>query len=114
LTKIIELSVPSITECAGAIGMADKENAGMAANAQAARPISIERFIGVSLSQPQQRRLEDNAPALQEFPRLAPRDQHQEDQLSGWTSLLRHHLIDPDARVQGWLPMKTSRNLLTR
>jgi hypothetical protein len=72
LTKIIELSVPSITECAGAIGMADKENAGMAANAQAARPISIERFIGVSLSQPQQRRLEDNATALQEFPRLAP------------------------------------------
>jgi hypothetical protein len=44
-----ELSVPSITECAGAIGMADKENAGIATNAQAARPINIERFIGVSL-----------------------------------------------------------------
>jgi len=44
-----EPSVPSMTECAGAIGMADPENAGIAANAQAARPISIERFIGVSL-----------------------------------------------------------------
>ena len=29
--------------------MADPENAGIATNAQAARPISIERFIGVSL-----------------------------------------------------------------
>jgi hypothetical protein len=46
---MIELSVPSMTECAGAIGMADPENAGIATNAQAARPISIERFIGVSL-----------------------------------------------------------------
>jgi hypothetical protein len=44
-----ELSVPSMTECAGAIGIADPENAGIATNAQAARPISIERFIGVSL-----------------------------------------------------------------
>src|SRR6478672_7363742 len=44
-----ELSVPSITVCAGAIGMADKENAGIATNAQAAKPINIERFIGVSL-----------------------------------------------------------------
>jgi hypothetical protein len=74
LTRIIELSVPSMTECAGAIGMADKENAGIATNAQAARPISIERFIGVSLSQPQQRRLEDNATALREFPSWAARN----------------------------------------
>jgi len=44
-----ELSVPSITECAGAIGMADTENAGIATNAQAAKPINIERFIDVSL-----------------------------------------------------------------
>jgi len=44
-----ELSVPPITECAGAIGMADTENAGTATNAQAAKPINIERFIGVSL-----------------------------------------------------------------
>jgi hypothetical protein len=44
-----ELSVPSITECAGAIGMADTENAGIATSAQAAKPIKIERFIGVSL-----------------------------------------------------------------
>lgn len=36
--------------------MADTENAGIAINAQAARPINIERFMGVSLSQPQQRR----------------------------------------------------------
>jgi hypothetical protein len=43
-----ELSA-SMTECAGAIGMADTENAGIATNAQAARPINIERFIGVSL-----------------------------------------------------------------
>jgi hypothetical protein len=44
-----ELSVPSITECTGAIGMADTENAGIATSAQAAKPIKIERFIGVSL-----------------------------------------------------------------
>jgi hypothetical protein len=44
-----ELSVPSMTELAGAIGMADPENAGIATNAQEARPINIERFIGVSL-----------------------------------------------------------------
>jgi hypothetical protein len=44
-----ESPVPSMTECAGAIGIADPENAGIAANAQAARPINIERFIGVSL-----------------------------------------------------------------
>ena len=44
-----ELSVPSIAECAGAIGMADAENAGIATNAQAAKPINIERFISVSL-----------------------------------------------------------------
>ena len=29
--------------------MADTENAGTATNAQAAKPINIERFIGVSL-----------------------------------------------------------------
>jgi hypothetical protein len=44
-----ELSVPSVTECAGAIGMADTENAGITTSAQAAKPINIERFIGVSL-----------------------------------------------------------------
>jgi len=44
-----ELSVPAITECAGAIGTADTENVGIAKNAQAAKPINIERFIGVSL-----------------------------------------------------------------
>jgi hypothetical protein len=38
-----------MTECAGAIGMADTENAGIATSAQAAKPINIERFIGVSL-----------------------------------------------------------------
>jgi hypothetical protein len=50
-----------MTELAGAIGMAEPENAGIATKAQAARPISIERFIGVSLRVrslrgPQQRR----------------------------------------------------------
>jgi hypothetical protein len=44
-----ELSAPSITGCAGAIGIADTENAGIAINAQAAKPIKMERFIGVSL-----------------------------------------------------------------
>jgi hypothetical protein len=44
-----ELSVPSMTELAGAIGMADPENAGIATNAQTARAISIEGFTGVSL-----------------------------------------------------------------
>ncbi len=46
--------------------MADTENAGIVTNAQAARPINIERFIGVSLcaavTAPH-----DNATALQEF-----------------------------------------------
>jgi hypothetical protein len=67
-----EPSVPSMTECAGAIGMADPENAGIATNAQAARPISIERFIGVSLAcvpfAAAAAAREDNATALQEFP----------------------------------------------
>ena len=38
-----------MTGCAGAIGIADTENADIATNAQAAKPINIERFIGVSL-----------------------------------------------------------------
>jgi len=66
-----ELSVPPITECAGAIGMADTENAGTATNAQAAKPINIERFIAspftAAVAAPQ-----DNAIALQGFPKLAP------------------------------------------
>jgi hypothetical protein len=68
-----ELSVPSMTECAGAIGIADPENAGIATNAQAARPINIERFIGVSFAAATAAR-EDNATALQEFPEQAPRE----------------------------------------
>ena len=63
-----------MTGWAGAIGMADTENAGIATNAQAAKPINIERFIGSPPLQSPQRRLQDNATALQEFPRLAPRD----------------------------------------
>jgi hypothetical protein len=35
-----------MTGCAGAIGIADTENADIATNAQAAKPINIERFIG--------------------------------------------------------------------
>jgi hypothetical protein len=40
-----ELSVPVMSCSAGAIGIADTEKDGMAANAQAARPINTERFI---------------------------------------------------------------------
>lgn len=40
-----ELSVPAITECAGAVGIADAENAGIAANTQAATLINIQRYI---------------------------------------------------------------------
>jgi hypothetical protein len=44
-----DLSAPSIPGCAGAIGIADTVNAGIAINAQTAKPINIERFIDVSL-----------------------------------------------------------------
>ena len=48
--------------------MADTESAGIAKNAQVARPINIERFIGVSLSQPQQRRLRIMLPPCKSSP----------------------------------------------
>ena len=51
--------------------MADTENAYIATNAQAAKPINIERFIAspftAAVAAPQ-----DNAVALQGFPKLAP------------------------------------------
>jgi hypothetical protein len=48
-----ELSVPAITEFAGAVGIANTENAGIAANAQAAKPINIKRFNFLLPLQPQ-------------------------------------------------------------
>src|SRR6266478_668623 len=60
---------------------------------------TLSASLGLLPSQPPQRRFQDNATALQEFPRLAPRDHTR--QLTGWTNLLGHHLIDPDARYEG-------------
>jgi hypothetical protein len=48
-----ELSVLAITDCAGAVGIADTENAGIPANAQAAKPTNIKRFNFLIPLQPQ-------------------------------------------------------------